>query len=299
MEEIDAKMWIKPFLAFVIFRAGNRRAPPAPRAIMGDKEGKNMVIAGEGYAAISLLMDTLCLTAAGRLCGLPLKPGRVLAGGCAGTAAAMAVLSCWGSRAGVFAALPIAALMALVTFGRRRCPRGMTALMLWGLLTGGAACYLNRLGLRVSAAALCCLPATVFALRQLLRETSRAGLRADVRLLLPRGGVTLDGLVDSGNLLRDPVTALPVVVASGAALAAHLPPGTDCLDPGTLPPGYRLILVRTAAGSRLMMCFRPRGLYIRRGRVWQAAEAVVAISGELEGARALLPASLMNGELGV
>lgn len=258
-----------------------------------------MVIAGEWYAGISLLMDTACLTAAGRLCGLPLRPGRVLLGAGAGTAAAMAVLACWGSRAGVYAALPIAALMALLTFGPRRCPRGMGALMLGGLLTGGAACYLNRLGLRVTAAALCCLPAGAFALRQLLREVSRAGLRADVRLLLQEGGVTLDGLVDSGNLLRDPITALPVVVASGAALAAHLPPGTDCMDPGTLPPGYRLILVRTAAGSRLMMCFRPRGLYIRRGRVWRAAEAVVAISAELEGARALLPASLMNGELGV
>ena len=96
------------------------------------------------------------------------------------------------------------------------------------------------------------------------------------------------------------ITLLLMLLALvGAALAAHLPPGTDCLDPGTLPPGYRLILVRTAAGSRLMMCFRPRGLYIRRGRIWQAAEAVVAISGELEGARALLPAALMNGELGV
>ena len=261
---------------------------------MGDKEVRRMVIAGEWYAGVSILMDAACLTAAGRLCGLAAKPGRVLLGACAGTAAAMTVLACWGSRAGVYGALPIAALMALLTFGRRRCPKGMTALMLEGLLTGGMACYLNRWGLRITAAALCCLPAGAFATRLLLREISRAGLRADVRLLLAEGGVTLDGLVDSGNLLRDPVTALPVVVASGKALLPHLPPGTDCLDPGTLPPGFRLILVRTAAGSRLMMCFRPRGLYIRRGRVWQAAEAVVAISAELEGRRALLPEVLIN-----
>ena len=87
-----------------------------------------------------------------------------------------------------------------------------------------------------------------------------------------------------------------MVVASGRALTPHLPPGTDCMDPSTLPAGFRLIPVRTAAGSHLMMCFRPRGLYIRRGRVWRAAEAVVAISADLPGPRALLPAALMNGE---
>ena len=253
-----------------------------------------MVIAGEWYVGINVLMDMACLAAAGRLCHLPCRPGRLAAAACAGTASSMAVLRCWGSRAGVFAALPIAALMALLAFGKRGCPRGMTGLMLWGVLTGGAASYLNRLGLNRWAAALCCLPAAAFALRLLLRETSRAGCRADVRLLMPGGGVTLDGLVDTGNLLRDPVTALPVVVAPGAALTPLLPPGTDCRNPDTLPPGFRLICLRTAAGSRLAMCFRPRGLYIRQGRVWQAAQAVVALSPELEGARALLPRDLIE-----
>lgn len=262
---------------------------------MGTREAKSVVISGEWYAGVNILLDTVCLAAAGRLCGLRCAPKRVAISACAGTAVSMAALVCWGSRAGVFAALPIAALMALLAFGKRGCPRGMTGLMGWGLLTGGAASYLLRLGLHRWAAALCCVPAAVFSLRLLLRETSQAGRRAEVRLLMRGGGVTLDGLVDTGNLLRDPVTALPVVVAAEGALAPLLPPGVDCADPDTLPPGFRLICVRTAAGSRLMMCFRPRGLYIRRGRVWRAAQAVVAISAELEGSRALLPRAVIEG----
>ena len=126
----------------------------------------------------------------------------------------------------------------------------------------------------------------------MLRWRSRAGERAELRLLFDTGGVTLDGLVDSGNLLRDPVTALPVVVAGYGALREHLPPGMECRDPATLPPGFRFICVRTAGGSRLLMCFRPRGLYIRSGAVWRAAQAVVAVSPALEGKRALLPPTL-------
>ena len=76
------------------------------------------------------------------------------------------------------------------------------------------------------------------------------------------------------------------------AIRAYLPPGTRCEQLSTLPRGFRLICVRTASGKRLMMCFRPRGLYVRDGRVWRAADAVVAVSPCLHGRRALLPPTL-------
>ena len=70
-------------------------------------------------------------------------------------------------------------------------------------------------------------------------------------LLFERGGVSLDGLVDSGNCLRDPVTELPVVVVPYQAIRAYLPPGTRCEQLSTLPRGFRLICVRTALFFRL------------------------------------------------
>ena len=163
--------------------------------------------------------------------------------------------------------------------------------MIAGLLAAAVAAWLHRMGLRTGASALACAPMLAFAPRLL---SPNGATRADVRLLFADGGVTLDGLVDSGNLLRDPVTALPVVVAPYAALRAHLPEGLRCDDLSTLPRGFRLLSVRTAGGRAMLMCFRPRALYVRQGRVWRAAEAVVAVSPALYGNTALLPARVIH-----
>ena len=185
-----------------------------------------MVVIGEEYLLMNLLMDTLCLTAAMRLSSLRARPGRVLLSALAGALLSMIALSLWGLRASAYAALPIAVLMALLAFGLRRAPGGSARLLIAGLLSAGMAQYMHRLGLGGWAAALACAPGVLYAVHLLLRWQSRAGERADVRLLFERGGVSLDGLVDSGNCLRDPVTELPVVVVPYQAVRAYLPAGT-------------------------------------------------------------------------
>ena len=170
-----------------------------------------MVVIGEEYLLMNLLMDTLCLTAAMRLSSLRARPGRIALAALAGALLSMLALSLWGLRASAYAALPIAVLMALLAFGLRRAPGGSARLLIAGLLSAGMAQYMHRLGLGGWAAALACAPGVLYAVHLLLRWQSRAGERADVRLLFERGGVSLDGLVDSGNCLRDPVTELPVV----------------------------------------------------------------------------------------
>ena len=181
-----------------------------------------MVVIGEEYLLMNLLMDTLCLTAAMRLSSLRARPGRVLLSALAGALLSMIALSLWGLRASAYAALPIAVLMALLAFGLRRAPGGSARLLIAGLLSAGMAQYMHRLGLGGWAAALACAPGVLYAVHLLLRWQSRAGERADVRLLFERGGVSLDGLVDSGNCLRDPVTELPVVVVPYQAVRAYL-----------------------------------------------------------------------------
>lgn len=251
-----------------------------------------MIIAGEWYVCVNMLMNVACLAAASRLCTRRVRAGRIALAAAAGTALSMAALSCWGLRASVYAALPLAVLMAMLAFGPRGVPAGSVQLFIFALMAAGLAQQLHRMGLTGLAAALACVPAVGYAGVLLTRWRSRAGERAEVRLLFESGGVTLDGMVDSGNLLRDPVTSLPVVVAPYEALRRHLPEGMECENLDTLPRGFRLICVCTAGGMKLLMCFRPRALYIRNGCVWHAARAVVAVSPALRGRRALLPPTL-------
>ena len=75
-----------------------------------------MVVIGEEYLLMNLLMDTLCLTAAMRLSSLRARPGRVLLSALAGALLSMIALSLWGLRASAYAALPIAVLMALLAY---------------------------------------------------------------------------------------------------------------------------------------------------------------------------------------
>ena len=248
-----------------------------------------MTISGEWFICANVLIDAACLHAVSRMGAKRIRAGRIIAASLLGTLCAMAAMLCWGYRAAAYAALPIAAMMALITFGPRGTPRGMTRLMLLALLSSGLAHTLHSLGLHAVAVLLSLLPAVEFFLRTLQSARLQIGERAEVRLLFDTGGVSLCGIFDSGNLLRDPVTALPVVVVPFEAVQSYLPSGIDLERFETLPRGFRLLSVHTANGSRLMMCFRPRALFIRRERVWRALNAVVAVSGALSGDRAILP----------
>lgn len=105
--------------------------------------------------------------------------------------------------------------------------------------------------------------------------------------------VSLTALIDSGNLLRDALTGLPVIVISRrcAARLVALPPD------GSLAPGMRLIPVRTISGTALMTVFRPDQVCIFNSGGWQRAEALIGVSPDgYDGYQALLPASLLSGE---
>lgn len=251
-----------------------------------------MTISGEWFICANLLIDAACLHAAGRMSGRCIRAGRLMTASALGTLCAMAAMLFWGYRAASYAALPIAAMMALIAFGRRGVPKGLTRLMLLALCAAGLARVLHDHSLHAAAIVLALLPAIEFFLRTLQASRAHSGERAEIRLLFDQGGVSLCGVWDTGNLLRDPVTALPVIVVPYEAVAAYLPPGVDLARFDTLPPGFRLLSVHTAAGSRLMMCFRPRALFIRRERVWRPFSAIVAVSGALRGDQALLPPTI-------
>ena len=251
-----------------------------------------MVVIGEEYLLMNLLMDTLCLTAAMRLSSLRARPGRIALSALAGALLSMIALSLWGLRASAYAALPIAVLMALLAFGLRRAPGGSARLLIAGLLSAGMAQYMHRLGLGGWAAALACAPGVLYAVHLLLRWQSRAGERADVRLLFERGGVSLDGLVDSGNCLRDYLTHRPVIVMPQAR-------GYRLFGLENTP--LRPIFADTAGGRQMMLCLTPEATILDNGQTKRAVEALLALSPGLGGnAPALLPVSLLeDGQEGV
>ena len=233
------------------------------------------------------------LVALGQAAGLSGRhPGRVLlvALGCAGAALGAALGRVAWVRGGVLVGvLVVAPAVAWPGVPRRiRWQLGVLHGVL-GLTLAGWARLAAGLGVwpplvpPLAVALLC-------AVTPLLRraEPPRC-VTAEIRF----GGhrITLTALIDSGNLLRDPVTGLPVIVISrrAAARLTMLPP------PGRLSPGMRLLSVRTIAGTTLMAVFRPSAVFLEVGGAWRAVSAMVGLAPDgYEGFQALVPVSLLG-----
>lgn len=112
---------------------------------------------------------------------------------------------------------------------------------------------------------------------------------ATVEILQDEHCLRLTALVDSGNLLRDPITGLPVIIVSrkAASRLITLPP------PGEITPGMRLISVRTVSGTSLMAVFHPRRVRLRLPDGWQTVSAMIGLSpAGYDGFQALVPSGL-------
>lgn len=103
--------------------------------------------------------------------------------------------------------------------------------------------------------------------------------------------LTLTALIDSGNLLRDSVTGLPVIVISrrAAMRLVQLPPE------GRLTYPFRLLTVRTISGTSMMTVFHPDSVCLLLPEGWTRVETLLGVSPEgYDGFQALVPASLMH-----
>lgn len=237
---------------------------------------------GEVLAMIHWGGNVLSLWGAARLAGL--RPGlRLLSAAALGALAALTGLSGW------LGLLLLPLLMVWLAWPGLSPPRllraaffvlaagallsGLCGLLwqqgvhpLWAL--GGGACLMgfSALTLRLRAPGPC---------RQL-----------EIRY---RGGILrLSAMVDTGNLLTDPVTGLPVIVCSRRALLPLLPFGAE-----PLPPGFRLLSVRTCAGQGLMPLFRPEEMRLDVRGAWLPCQALIGIApAPYDGMQALVPALL-------
>ena len=115
-----------------------------------------------------------------------------------------------------------------------------------------------------------------------------------LRILYRGKTASLPALRDSGNLLRDGVTGQPVIVVPENALSALMPNGAQTGIFSTLPPGWRLLPIRTAAGKGLLMCFRADRAELIQGKRIRQVYAPIAVSDFSEKS-ALVPECLFRG----
>ena len=115
-----------------------------------------------------------------------------------------------------------------------------------------------------------------------------------------------DGLIDTGNLLKDPLSGKPVICADRRVLRAVLSlemaqAMEDSQRAAFLPPAdacrLRLIPAKTATGHSMLTGFLPDRILIsfvhRGGEQHRVVDAVVA-STELNEVQVLVPAELIH-----
>ena len=115
----------------------------------------------------------------------------------------------------------------------------------------------------------------------LLRRLTRLehGKRRFVRVRIRCGDCesAVTALVDSGNLLCDPLSGDPVLILPRNTFRrlTHLP------EDSTLLPGMRLLRARTASGITLMIVLRPDGIFLLSGWKETALRGLIgcALSG--------------------
>ena len=118
--------------------------------------------------------------------------------------------------------------------------------------------------------------------------------------------VTLRGLCDSGNLLREPISSKPCIVADARSVSDIFPKRSaeliksgriselDVRDAGRI----RVIPAETVNADGMLYAFRPDKVSVDMGKGWCEVDAYVAFSQlniSEEGVRALIPSEIALG----
>ncbi|MBR4959722.1 MAG: sigma-E processing peptidase SpoIIGA [Clostridia bacterium] len=251
-----------------------------------------MTIYADILFLVDLSMDFLTLYLCARLTHRPVSPGRLLGGSALGALGSILLLVCQAGRGMVFwCGVLLSAGMTAAVFGFlssagaffRQC------VLVWGCgaVTGGCMSVLMSLGNPVymdpTGGRADFLPVflgttgAVYGLIRLLQK--RMGTKtAEVRIVLHGVTAKLTVLVDSGNLLTDPLTGRPVILVSGeAVLPLELPAsGTET---ALTSPEYMLpVPAKGAFGTRLLWALKPDLLFVngQKRDALVAAESVPA-----------------------
>jgi len=245
-----------------------------------------MQIQGEAYAFMNGWMNYLSLLIACRLIRMPFPFFRGLLAAAAGTAYAFFAAAAGPAFQGIGALLVMALIMCMIA-GGKKCMALLPMVFAGGLMLSGLMEFVMDKGMA---------PVPALGLSGVCGLILAWGMEG----MIPKGGgkfrlqiryrgkkIRLPAIRDSGNLMRDPVTGLSVIVIPSRLL----PENGDFLRPGGLKKGQRLLSLRTAAGNRLVVCLHPEEIIIIRGRKKWRVDALIALS-DFHAPGALLPGSL-------
>lgn len=228
-----------------------------------------MVLHGEGFLLMNGSMDLLCLLGTGRYLGLPLNRWRV---GLAALLGSMYSLLCtvFPACGGLFGLLMASLLMGLTAFPHHAL-RGSAGLWMIGLCTSGVASAAG-LFLRRDSAVLCAC--AMFAVSFCLMPPKKRGMQWGSLTVHWHGHTfRMAAVTDTGNMLRDPLSGLPVIVAP-----FHRCKGMMLENMHILPEGMRLIRAETAGGSTLLPCVHPDKVLLEFSDGVREVQAVLALS---------------------
>lgn len=261
------------------------------------------------YADVLLLidfsMDFLSLCAAGKIFSLPLSYGRMITGALTGGVGCVVITVLAPHRfLSLLAGILLSACMTWIAFPLRKewgtffrvvCTVWGCGILLAGILTlfAGMVPEGSGTGYGESIAASGVL---LFALIHAVRRRIVGGY-AEVRIKRRTDGVWCGrALVDSGNLLREPISGLPVVLLTKKAACEIM--GCIVDENDRIPDGFRAVPVHDACGSRILYGHICRDIEIRRGRERMIRAAVLCTDSRADssgygGADVLLPSVVL------
>lgn len=261
--------------------------------------------------AIDFSMDFLSLYAAGALLSLRRSVGRMSAAASVGALYAVAVTALQiGGLGGASGALLVSGLMTLIAFGRGGSVRGFlrTAAAVWGCgaLLGGFMTLISGLfGGTLPGGGAADLffagTAALLGFGRLLRGWVGCGF-AEISVPYGENVCECRALIDSGNLLTDPLSALPVILVCAKEARRFAGDETDGKFRGipqadaSVRGGVRIVPRRCGGETKLLYGFLCPAVQIRRGGKSVCRRAVICIDHDADsyaGCGALLPSSLL------
>ena len=253
------------------------------------------MISAEAYWFWNAAMCACALPLGGKLAGLSAPKMKTLAWA-AGLDGALSLVTVWQPALAPVAllGLPGAVTLCFRAHGWQACVRCSLTTLAAGMLTGGAMTALLGMGLSPVAAAIAAVSMSM-AVYLFINLIPRVLVNVrQVELRVGERNILLPAMLDSGNLLRDPITGLPVLVIPARAARTLYPQLGDPSVLTELPLGFRLLNVRTAAGSSMLPMFHPDECRIYVNGSACKAELLVAVAGrEYGGVQALVPMSAL------
>lgn len=262
------------------------------------------------YILVNSGMDLLCLMITAALMHRRILRRRAIPAAIFGGGYALAVLLVGlGGMMGVCLDVAAAVLMCAMVFSQRKQPaRGLikitavyllTSFFLGGVMTALYA-WLNRLDLPLDMlgedgisvwifAALASVSGFLTARGSMFFGLSRKTRSVTVEAVLMGRGITLRAMVDTGNLLRDPMSGRSVIVADRKKLSAILPKGFPregeaCEDHG-LAGRLRIIPTKTATGGGFLTAIIPDRLTVIENGERRESDYLIAPADLGESAR--------------